>query len=178
MSEWKEGIWLAASALLVTVFLMFMNTIGTAIGTAARIEQSDTDNVEVLKEYYKIGRYDDVVVTRTDVVNCIVGNRTQVPVVTVSLNPAPDVVNPPFPSSTPFPPGLPYPTNPPYPLVTPPPGTSFVGYYLWDGTKWNSSNVYSTAALDACVPPGATYRAKLVKNANGEVLYIWFRRIT
>ena len=56
MSEWKEGIWIAVSALLVSVFLMFINTIGTAVRETTRIEQSNINNVEVLKEYYRTGR--------------------------------------------------------------------------------------------------------------------------
>lgn len=75
MSDWKEGIWIALSALLVSVFIMFLHTVGTAVRESAKIEQSNMNNVEVLKEYYKTGRYDDTIVTQADVVNCIYESR-------------------------------------------------------------------------------------------------------
>ena len=75
MNEWREGIWLTVSALLVSTFFMLLSTIGTAVDEAAKIEQSNINSVELLKEYYRIGSYDDLIVDQADVVNCIYNYR-------------------------------------------------------------------------------------------------------
>ena len=75
MNEWREGIWLTVSALLVSTFFMLLSTIGTAVDEAAKIEQSNINSVELLKEYYRIGSYEDLIVEQSDVVNCIYNYR-------------------------------------------------------------------------------------------------------
>lgn len=48
-------------------------------------------------------------------------------------------------------------------------------YYLWNGA--NPTNEYTMDYLAARIPPGAKYRSKLIKDPNGALLYVWFRRI-
>lgn len=48
--------------------------------------------------------------------------------------------------------------------------------FVYDYT-WTSSSDYSMNALNVRIPPGSRYRAQLIKDANGAILYIWFRRI-
>ena len=56
------------------------------------------------------------------------------------------------------------------------PSASFAYNYLWNGT--NPPADYSMEILNLCIPPGSTYRARLIKDGNGAVVYIWFRRIS
>jgi hypothetical protein len=162
--EWKEGIWVAVSAILVSIFILFFNTVVVAIRESAQIEQENTNNVLALRENFKIGRYDNTIVGQEDVINCIMEYRSKVPDVIVDNNitlDSPDAklnlnINTGFNWNI---------------LNT---------YYLWDGSK-SDNDIYPDYRLDNLleyIPYQATYRARLIKDANSTVIHIWFSRVT
>lgn len=87
MDEWKEGIWIAASTIVVSIFLIIASFLGQAVSDSTRIEQANIENVEVLKEYYKIGAYDNVIIDQADAINCIINYKGIYAVCATSLVP-------------------------------------------------------------------------------------------
>ena len=156
MGEWKEGIWIAVSAIIVAVFLMLASILGMAVSESARKEQADTNNVEVLREYYKIGAYDDVIVKQAYVINCIFNYRGKYDVYATSQVPT-SITS--------------YENSDDYTAVT------------YD-CKWDSSTPDTEYTLDKIKAKLAIsetddpdYRALLSKDANGAVNKIQFIRL-
>ncbi len=164
MNEWREGIWIAVSAILVSIFLIFLNTVIVAVREAAKIEQENTNNVLVIKESFKIGRYDNRIVGQEDVINCIMENKTMVPNVIVDNEVSIDSPNA---------------------VINLNLNASFTWnklnkYYMWDGSR-SDTNLYNDYVLDELleyIPYDARYRARLIKDASGNVMHIWFSRIS
>ena len=170
MDEWREGIWLAVSAFLTALLITFAVVLGSMSRSVAVMQQKDIDTVAELEEYRKSAKYDNVIVNQADVVNCIYENRSKVPGVVVTRDPAVDNESASFSF---FNPNASFIVNRQLNIANPPPPP----YYLWDGANQDEDD-YLADNLNAYMPPGATYRAKLEKDGNGVLLYIWFRRIT
>ena len=179
MSEWREGIWIALSAILVTIFFIFMGVVRASVGEATRLEQDRINQVEAAREYYGIGRYNDAIVNYSDVINCIQDNKTKTPSVIVSASIYSDSPTGPIltvPGSGCFSDAnMPFGIDLKAAFITSHTWNITNPYYQWDGA--NPTADYADKMLEDYVPINAKYRANLVKNANGEVIYIWFRRI-
>jgi len=168
LSEWKEGIWIAISAILVTIFILLLNTVVVAVREYAEIEQTSSNNVLILKDHFKIGRYDNTIVKQEDVINCIMEYKSKSPNVIVDNNVSVD-----SPKAT-----LSLNLNASFIL-------NYIWnqsnlYYVWDGSKSDTKlyHDYNFDDLTDYIPYNATYRARLIKNANADVIHIWFSRVT
>jgi len=164
MSEWKEGIWLGISALLTAMLITFAVVLGGVAKEVSSMQQNELNATAQMKEYRKWAQYDNTIVSSAEVISCIMANKSKIPSVIVnkliSYNNTTDVFD--------------FDLN-----------ASFIKnydwdisneYYLWDGTM-SSYDDYTYDVLNAYIPPQATYRAHIEKNLNGEVIYIWFKRI-
>jgi len=165
LSEWKEGIWIAVSAILISLFFMFLNTVVMAVRETAKIEQENINNVLILKDHFKIGRYDNSIVGQEDVINCIMEYKSKVPSVIVDNKVSIDSPNAVFNLNL----NAYFILNYDWDISN--------EYYLWDGTM-SSYDDYKLEELITYIPYIAKYRARLIKDENGDVIHIWFSRIT
>lgn len=154
MGEWKEGIWLAVSAFITATLLTFVVVMESMVKDVSRAQQRDSDSVVYLEEYRKISKYDKADANQADVVSCIMEYRLGTPAVTVTTGVVSDTPN----------------------AVYTPANVAGASNYKWDAT--NPAGDYLAENINGKVPPEARFRSFVVKDGNGAIVYIWFRRIS
>ena len=167
MSEWKEGIWLGISAMLMAMLITFAVVLGGVAKEVSNIQQDEINTIAQMKEYRKWAIYDDTIVSSADVISCIIANKSNIPAIIVSKSIS-------FGSSSnvfDFSLNEAFIVNHNWNISNP--------YYLWDGTRKDTTRYpdYTFDELNEYIPPKALYHAHIKKDLNGSVRYIWFKRV-
>ena len=146
------------------IFFSFFNTVVIAVRECAKIEQENINNVLILKENFKIGRFDNTIVGQEDIINCIMEYKQKVPDVIVDNRISSDSSTAIF--------NINLNINFKWNLLN--------DYYLWDGSRLATGIYpdYNYEDLIAYIPNSAKYRARVVKNESGDVVHFWFSRIS
>ncbi len=169
MSEWKEGIWLGISAFLTAMLITFAVVLGDVAKEVGHMQQNEINSTEEMKEYRKWAQYDNTILNPADVISCIMSNKAKAPSILVDNVLSFDDPDKRFNYQVDTIAGYTWDTDNPLKNI----------YYIWDGTK-RDTNVYPDYTFDALnmyIQPENLYRARVVKDLNGAVKYIWFKRI-
>ena len=167
MSEWKEGIWLGVSALLIAMLINFAYVLGSVAKEISNMQQDQINTTSEMKEYRQWAQYDNVILSASDVISCIIANKSGIPAIIVNKKICFDD------SCNVFDFNLkePFIINHQWKISNP--------YYLWDGSRKDTSlyKDYTFNALNEYIPPEALYSSHIEKDLNGSVIYVWFKRV-